>query len=150
MRRKDRERDAAFAWAVFDQAPFAVLSLRDGQGGYGVPVSPARVGEAVYFHCVGAGKKLDCLARWPEVSLTAAAVVSGDYFSCCYRSAVLRGRAVPVDGLEEKRRALEAVSRRYCPGDMADFDAYAAPRLASTAVYRIDVGEITGKERTLE
>ena len=51
MRRKDRERDAGFAWEVFDRAPFAVLCLRDGQGGYGVPVSPARMGEAVYFHC---------------------------------------------------------------------------------------------------
>ena len=44
MRRKDRERDAAFAWEVFDKAPFGVLSLRDGEGGYGVPISPARIG----------------------------------------------------------------------------------------------------------
>lgn len=147
MRRKDRERDAAFAWKVFDRASFAVLSLRDGEGGYGVPISPARIGEAVYFHCAGAGKKPECLAQWPEVSLTAAEMDSPDYFSCNYRSAILRGRAVPVDDLAEKRRALEAISQRFCPGDMAEFDAYLAPRLASTAVYRIDVREITGKER---
>ena len=147
MRRKDRERDAAFAWEIFDRASFAVLSLRDGEGGYGVPISPARIGEAVYFHCAGAGKKPECLARWPEVSLTAAEMDSPDYFSCNYRSAILRGRAVPVDDPAEKRRALEAISRRFCPGDMAEFDAYLVPRLASTAVYRIDVREITGKER---
>ncbi|MDE6997422.1 MAG: pyridoxamine 5'-phosphate oxidase family protein, partial [Oscillospiraceae bacterium] len=62
MRRKDRERDAAFAWEVFDKAPFGVLSLRDGEGGYGVPISPARIGETVYFHCARTGKKLDCIA----------------------------------------------------------------------------------------
>ena len=44
MRRTDRQRDAAFAWEVFDRAPYAVLSVRDGEGGYGIPVSPARVG----------------------------------------------------------------------------------------------------------
>ena len=61
MRRKDRERDAAFAWEVFDKAPYAVLSMRDGESGYGVPLSPARIGERVYFHCALEGKKLDCL-----------------------------------------------------------------------------------------
>ena len=44
MRREDRARDAAFAWAVFDRAACGVLSLRDGEGGYGVPISPARIG----------------------------------------------------------------------------------------------------------
>ena len=45
MRRTDRQRDAAFAWEVFDRAPYAVLSVRDGEGGYGIPVSPARLGK---------------------------------------------------------------------------------------------------------
>ena len=84
MRRKDRERDAAFAWEVFDKAPYAVLSMRDGEGGYGVPLSPARIGERVYFHCALEGKKLDCLARWPEASLTAVEGLEPDYFEESY------------------------------------------------------------------
>ena len=140
MRRKDRERDAAFAWEVFDRTPFGVLSLRDGEGAYGVPISPARVGETVYFHCAREGKKQTCIARQPQASLT-------DYFGCRYRSAILRGRISPVEDEEERAEALRAISQRYCPGDMADFDAYLAPRLAATAVYRMDVTEITGKER---
>ena len=51
MRRKDRERDPAFAWSIFDRASYGVLSMRDEEGGYGVPISPARIGETVYFHC---------------------------------------------------------------------------------------------------
>lgn len=147
MRRKDRERDAGFAWAVFDRAPFAVLSLRDGEGGYGVPVSPARIGEKVYFHCAPAGKKLDCAARWPCACLTACETDGPDYFGCRYRSAVLRGTVSPVEDAAEKIEALRAITRRYCPGDMPDFDAYLAPRLKSAAVYRMDAVEITGKER---
>lgn len=63
MRRKDRARDPAFAWLVFDQAAYGVLSMRDEGGGYGVPVSPARIGEKIYFHCAMEGKKVDCLSR---------------------------------------------------------------------------------------
>lgn len=147
MRRKDRERDAAFAWEVFDRASFAVLSLRDGEGAYGVPVSPARVGEAVYFHCAPAGKKLDCIAQWPQAGLTVCEVTGSDYFSCSYRSAILSGEVALVEDEAEKTEALRAISRRYCPEDMPDFDKYLAPRLKSTAVCRMDVRSITGKER---
>lgn len=148
MRRKDRERDAAFAWEVFDRAPYGVLSLRDGEGGYGVPVSPARVGEKVYFHCALEGKKLDCIAQWPQAALTAVSSVEPDYFGVKYRSAILRGRVSPVTDEAEKIEALRAISQRYCPGDMGDFDQYLAPRLKATAVCRMDVTDITGKERT--
>lgn len=148
MRRKDRERDAAFAWEVFDRAPYGVLGLRDGEGGYGVPVSPARIGERVYFHCALEGKKLDCIAQWPQATLTAVSRVEPDYFGCKYRSAILRGQVSPVADEAEKTEALRAISQRYCAGDMGDFDQYLAPRLKVTAVYRLDVEEITGKERT--
>lgn len=147
MRRKDRERDAAFAWGVFDRAPFAVLSMRDEEGAYGVPVSPARIGETVYFHCAQAGKKLDCLSKWPQASLTAVTDAAPDYFACSYRSAILRGRISPVKDEAEKKEALRAISQRYCPDDIADFDAYLAPRLQTTVICRMDVTEVTGKER---
>lgn len=147
MRRKDRERDAAFAWEVFDRAPYALLSIWDGEGGYGVPVSPARIGETVYFHCAREGKKLDCLAKWPQASLAAVTDVGPDYFGCNYRSAILRGEVSLVGDEAEKIEALRAISRRYCPEDMADFDAYLSPRLRSTVVCRMDVRSVTGKER---
>ena len=47
----------------------------------------------------------------------------------------------------ERVEALRAISQRYCPEDMADFDEYIAPRMKVTAIYRMDVAEITGKER---
>ena len=96
MRRKDRERDAAFAWEVFDRTPFGILSLRDGEGAYGVPISPARVGETVYFHCAREGKKQTCIARQPQASLTVVGPVAPDYFGCRYRSAILRGRVSQI------------------------------------------------------
>ena len=50
MLRKDRERDAAFAWEVFQKAPYATLSLTDEAGKpYAIPISPV-VDEA--YHVV--------------------------------------------------------------------------------------------------
>ncbi len=147
MRRQDRERDAAFAWAVFDTAPYAALSLRDGEGGYGVIVSPARIGERVYFHCAPEGHKLDCIARWPQGTLTAVSRSGPARFSVAYASAALRGTLSVVTDREEKRAALRAITIRYCPADLPGFDAYADAAMDKTAVYRMDVSEITGKER---
>ena len=63
MLRKDRERDAAFAWEVFQKAPYATLSLTDEAGKpYAIPISPV-VDEAyhvVYFHCAGHGEDGHC------------------------------------------------------------------------------------------
>lgn len=148
MRRSDRARDTAFAWKVFDRAPYCVLSLRDGDGGYGVALSPARIGERVYFHCAREGHKLDCLARWPLAALTAVAGTGPARFSVNYASAVLRGTVSPVEDPAEKLEALRAITARHCAADLPDFDRYAAASLAATAVYRMDVEEITGKERS--
>ena len=74
MLRKDRERDAAFAWEVFQKAPYATLSLTDEVGKpYAIPISPV-VDEAyhvVYFHCAGHGEKWELLAKNPPVCLSA-------------------------------------------------------------------------------
>lgn len=73
MLRKDRERDAAFAWEVFQKAPYATLSLTDKVGKpYAIPISPV-VDEAyhvVYFHCAGHGEKWELLAKNPPVCLS--------------------------------------------------------------------------------
>ena len=147
MRRKDRQREEDFAWRVFDQAPYGVLSMRDGEGSYGVPVSPARVGEKVYFHCAMEGKKLDCLCQWPEASMALVTDVGPDYFAITFRSAVLRGRVTVVTDEDEKLAALRAISQRYCPEQMVDFAKYAAQAGRAARVCRLDVTEITGKER---
>ena len=60
MRRKDKERDAAFAWQVLREAQYATLAMTDTDGTpYCVPVNhiAAAPGNAIYFHCAGAGRK---------------------------------------------------------------------------------------------
>ena len=79
--------------------------------------------------------------------MSAVSAVEPAYFAANYRSAVLRGTASLVTDPAERLAALAAISRRYCPDLMDQFDAYAAALLERTAVYRLDVDKITGKER---
>ena len=85
MRRKDNERDAAFAWQVMAEAPYATLSLVDGESRpYAVPVSQAAwpEGECIYFHCAIGGKKYEIFENGCEAVMSAvsrAEIVPGQY-----------------------------------------------------------------------
>ena len=111
MLRKDRERDAAFAWEVFQKAPYATLSLTDEVGKpYAIPISPV-VDEAyhvVYFHCAGHGEKWELLAKNPPVCLSAVSYAAAipNEFSMAYASAALHGRAEVVTDEAEQVKAM--------------------------------------------
>ena len=85
MRRKDRQRDAAFAWQVMREAPYATLSLADGAGRpYAVPVSQAADEEAgaIYFHCALAGEKYEIFKDGCEAAMSAvshAEIIPDEY-----------------------------------------------------------------------
>lgn len=66
MRRKDRERDEAFAWEVLKAAPYATLAMTGQDGApYCVPVNHVvdETYKVLYFHCAGAGEKWQLLER---------------------------------------------------------------------------------------
>ena len=126
MLRKDRERDAAFAWEVFQKAPYATLSLTDEAGKpYAIPISPV-VDEAyhvVYFHCAGHGEKWELLAKNPPVCLSAVSYAAAipNEFSMAYASAVLHGRAEVVTDEAEQVKAMLLLCTAYDPKGMGRF-----------------------------
>lgn len=150
MRRKDREMPEEFAWAVADRCPWAVLAMAGRSGEpYCVPVSIAREGKRLYFHAARAGQKTDFLRDNPRVCLSCVGETRLDpaEFSIDYESAILRGTASLVTDDGERRHALELISQRYAPGNMEGFPAELEKGLPATAVWRIDVEEISGKRR---
>ena len=153
MRRKDRERDAEFAWRVFETAPYATLSTVNAEGApCCVPISPARIDDALYFHCALAGEKLDNLTRHPSVCLSAVSrtEIIGEKLTVGYDSAVMHGKAKIVTEPQKRKEALRAIAERYCPDQMGrfaeEFDKYAC----QTVVVRIDPETITGKSNSKE
>jgi nitroimidazol reductase NimA-like FMN-containing flavoprotein (pyridoxamine 5'-phosphate oxidase superfamily) len=151
MRIKDRERDAEFAWKLFDSAPYAVLAMTDENGEpYSIPVSPVRIGNMIYFHGAKEGKKAICIAANPSVFVTVvghSAPVPGE-FTIVFSSANFKGRVSMEQDEKVKLDVMRLVAKKYTPGNMENFvDERVAGAMPVTTVYKIDVTEAVGKEK---
>lgn len=151
MRRKDKERDAAFAWNVMRTAPYATLSLADADGKpYAVPVSQGVWEEknALYFHCALAGRKYDIFQNGCEavMSAVARAEVVPNAYTVAYASAVARGRLEIVTDDKERLGAMERLCRQFDPAAGEKYRDCMSRSGARTCVVRLAVAEITGKE----
>ena len=65
-----------------------------------------------------------------------------------YRSVVVLGRAVEVEGADEKLQALEAFSDRILPGRWADVRPPTATELKATSILRLPLDEASAKLRS--
>jgi nitroimidazol reductase NimA-like FMN-containing flavoprotein (pyridoxamine 5'-phosphate oxidase superfamily) len=154
MRRKDRERDANFAWNVFDKAEYAVLATVNSDGTpYCIPLSTARrnvngTDNVVYFHCAHEGHKLDNIKRNSAVTLTCASNVRvpEGRFTTEFESCVITGRAEIVEDDAEKIEGLRAICEKYTPAIMDKFEAAVKGSLSATCICRVIPIEVTGKE----
>ena len=102
MRRTDRQMDRDSAWQAVDACCFGTVSMLLPEGEpYCVPLSIARIGETLYFHCAQEGLKLKALRKHPAVCV-----------SCV-------GMAEPVhDKSGHFGRSVKSIPRRICPGSM--------------------------------
>ena len=151
MLKKDRARDAAFAWTVLENATYAVLAMagEDGEA-YCIPITPGACRDkgVIYFHCARVGKKRDMMRRNPKVCLTAVSHADSvpREFTMAFDSAVFSGVVEEVEDREEKVAAMRILCERYDPTGMDLFDDTIARCLGGTCVMRLTPGEITGKQ----
>lgn len=149
MRRAEKEiRDPSAVEEALLAAEVLHVGMLDGREPYVVPVCFGYEGGAVYFHSAAGGRKLDAIRASPRVAFEAESgvevVVRGDACSCTvkYRSAMGTGTARILTDPEEKRRGLDAIMRHYTRAPQC----YPDDMLARTAVVRIAVESMTGKE----
>lgn len=129
MRKATRQKDADWAYNVFDKAPYITVSMTRPDGTpYGLPLSLVRKGDTFYFHCAAEGEKIECLKSCPIVSLSAVSKCTPKYeeekqnFTEYYDSAVAIGRAETVSSDEEKMEALRLLCQRFLPSKMKQQD----------------------------
>ena len=139
--------------AVLDATPMGHLGfVVDGQP-FVIPMLYGRIDEAIYLHGSVASRLLRTMAGGVDVCLTATLVDglvlarSAFHHSLNYRSAVVFGRAVPVEG-EEKVAALKAISEHLRPGRWDEVRAPSDIELRQTAVLRLEVEEMSAKARS--
>ncbi|MDE6107517.1 MAG: pyridoxamine 5'-phosphate oxidase family protein, partial [Oscillospiraceae bacterium] len=121
-----------------------------GEGGYpyAVPLSYARMGDKLIFHCAQAGHKLDAIRACNKVSFCVVGqdkVVPEEY-TTYYRSVIAFGTVRELEG-EEKRRAVEVLGRRYHPTDSDTHrEEYIEKDFGRVCLLELDIEHLTGKE----
>jgi uncharacterized protein len=107
---------------------------------------------SIYFHSAREGEKMDDIGRDNRVCFEVdlpIAYVQGTQENPCkaayrYQSVIISGLAAIVQNEAERIRALEALMEKYQPE--GDYGPFRHEKLALTAIVRIDVSEMTGKE----
>ncbi len=154
MRRKDRERDKTFAYALIDACEYGVAAFSTGsEPPYCIPLSLVRVGDELYFHCALRGHKLDLLRSDPRICVTFVGPTEPAYLPDCneyttyFSSAVVTGTAYELTDPVQKTAALRALCEKLLPNHMAGFATAASRSLPATGVWGIHIEQAVGKEK---
>ena len=113
--------------------------MREGSAEHPVPLR-------LYLHSAADGRKARCFASSPRVAIEMdreLGVIAGSY-ACSYQSIMGAGTIVPVENADAKAEALARLMEHMAPGAPVSFPPEAVSRVA---VWRIDVDELSGKER---
>ncbi len=149
MRRKDREKDYDFGLHVIDKSQYAVLAMinADDKTPYCIPVSAVRIDKSIYFHCATEGQKIDNLMANPNVCISFVSDVNpiSEKYTTEYESAIVKGTAENVTDESEKIAALKAICLKYAADNMDNFQNAINRLLSRTAVWKIEIKELTSK-----
>jgi len=153
LKRKDREiSDEGAMSGILASCRLAAIAMCRGSEPYVVTMNYGYDAgrRALYFHCAGAGLKLDFLGENPSVCATVVDDKGYEHGKCehKYRSLVLRGRMSEVKSLDEKKHGIavlidhqeedpDPVRERNLPDDSA-YEKF--------SILRLDIDEITGKQ----
>jgi nitroimidazol reductase NimA-like FMN-containing flavoprotein (pyridoxamine 5'-phosphate oxidase superfamily) len=156
--RRKRERgsyDRAVVHQILDEALIAHLGIVDEDGQpFVIPTLHARSGDTVYCHGSTASRTLRTLAGGAPACLTVSLVDglvlarSAMHHSANYRSVVLLGTARPVDDLEEKTHAFEAIVEHIVPGRWPTVRPPNENEMKATSVVALAIEEASAKIRT--
>lgn len=145
MKRTD---DPALAEQLLDHCMYATLSmtLPDGSA-YGIPISPVRQGNCLYFHCALKGKKLDAMRANPNICISCVgkADVIPKAFDISFQSVVAFGTAGEVVDEAEKTEALRLICEKYCPDDLWDLPRVMETHFAHTGIWKLTLNAMTTK-----
>lgn len=157
MRRAKKEiKDEAQIDEILANAHVGRLGTK-GKDGYPIikPLNFVHTGEHIYFHSAIEGEKIEDILRDNRVCFEVDVPLryvkaKGDPCRAFYhyRSVILKGRAEIIEDSVEKRMAMKALMEKYQPE--GGYDDFPKEKLAITAVIRIDIEAMTGKEDVTE
>jgi len=146
--------DAESVYGILDEAFICHVGfVVEGQP-YVIPTGFARIDDTLYIHGSAASRMLRTLADGVQVCVTVTLIDgivmarSGFHSSMNYRSVVILGRAMPVEGRDEKLAALAAFSEQVMPGRWKDLRETTDAELKGTLVLSLPLKEVSAKVRS--
>jgi uncharacterized protein len=130
-----------------------VAFIVDGQP-YAIPTGYGRAGDTLYIHGSAASRMLRSLSGGIPVCVTVTLIDglvlarSAFHHSMNYRSVVIFGTAMIVDGAGEKAVALRAFTEHVIPGRWSEVRQPNEQELKATTVLALPLVEVSAKVRT--
>ena len=147
IRRQDRLLDESRAREVLQAGEYGILSMATEQGGYGVPINYAVVGDTLYMHCAPEGRKLRAISADERVSFCVVghSRVVSEHFTTEFESVIAHGRARVVEADDERRKALRAIVEKYSAEHIEEGLKAIERSIHRTAIIAIAVDSFSGK-----
>jgi nitroimidazol reductase NimA-like FMN-containing flavoprotein (pyridoxamine 5'-phosphate oxidase superfamily) len=146
--------DRATAYKILDEGFICHVGFDlEGQP-FVIPTSFGRKDDSLYIHGSAASRMLRQAGEGIPVCVTVTIldglVLARSIFhhSMNYRSLVVLGNAVVVEGVEQKLEALRVISEHIIPGRWDDVRQPTAQELKATTVLRLPITEFSAKVRT--
>jgi len=149
MRRKDKQMTEEIEVTdVLQRSQVCRLAMSDGLHPYIVPLCFGFQDNAIYVHSASEGRKLDLIRKNNSVCFEFdidIELVKNNYpcdWSMRYKSVIGYGKAIFLDDIDEKRRALDIIMRQYSTGEFV----FPQSSLDRTIVIKIEIECINGKK----
>jgi len=149
MRRKDKEiSNEPDINAIIEKAKVCRLGMLNGSKPYIVPLCFGFHNNVLYFHSALKGLKLDLLQKNPNVCFefdTVLETVASDEpcsFSMKYQSVIGFGKAVFIEGLDDKTKALRIITDQYSDQQFQ----FPGNKVKNTIVFKVEIENMTGKQ----
>jgi nitroimidazol reductase NimA-like FMN-containing flavoprotein (pyridoxamine 5'-phosphate oxidase superfamily) len=150
VRRQDREiTDPQTLKTVLKNTKYVTIALCMDNEPYLVSLSHGydETRNCLYFHCADEGKKLVYInannRTWGQAVLDYGVTDECDY---AYTSVHFEGRVVMIEDLSEKQHAMEVMVRQLSANPEEKLSKIKPEKLAKTAMGRIDINYMTGKQ----
>ena len=150
VRRKDREiTDRDVLKQVLRSTKYVTVALCMDNEPYLVSLSHGydEAANCLYFHCADEGKKLVYMKAnsrvWGQAVLDYGVTDECDY---AYTSVHFRGKASMIEDLREKQHAIEVLVRQLSDNPEEKLAKIKPEKLARTAMGRIDIEYMSGKQ----
>ena len=146
--------DRKTVYSILDESFICHIGFTVDAQPYVIPTAFGRVDDVLYIHGSSASRMLRTLSGGVEMCFTSTLIDglvlarSAFHHSINYRSVVVLGTVTLVDDLDEKNRALEAITDHIVPGRWADVRWPNELELKATSVMKLTIEEASAKIRT--